>query len=236
MSEDSLLSRLEHIPGATICDAYLKLGIRTPPRYVMRHLRPLIGLGSRAVGRARTQQTICVRDAAASSIVSNRALHFELVDRAEPGDVLVLAIAGRDELAAFGDVLAMKAKQRGVAAVIVDGYVRDAAFMETIQLPIWCLGITMIPQGYGGYSVQSVNQPVTCAGVEVHPGDLIIADGDGVIVLPIEDAERVIQCSEELEAAEQVARKGIESGTPLELIYPSRDYYRKDSTQAKTGS
>ncbi len=138
----------------------------------------------------------------------------------------MLAAAGVDELATFGDILAAKAKQRGVTGVVTDGHTRDAAFIEKINLPLWCAGVTMVPQGFGGYSVQSVNQTVICGGVEVNPGDLIVADGDGVVVVPWEDVEKIAQVCEDMEAAEEHARQGIQRGEALEVLYPSRDYYK----------
>ena len=226
---DPIIAQLDGLPTATLCDAFLKLGERPAERLVMRRLRPLGSLQTRAVGRARTQQLESLRDASAGSVVTNRTLHFELVDGAQPGDMLVIAVAGPDHLASFGDVLAMKAQHQGVAGVVVDGAVRDAAYIERIELSLWCDGITMIPQGYGGYSVVSVNETVTCAGVQVNPGDFIVADSDGVIVVPADEAERVIALAEELEAAEEHAREGIRNGTALAQLYPSRDYYRRDA-------
>lgn len=226
---DAVLARLEQLPTATLCDAFLKLGARPIERMVMRRLRPLGSLQTRAVGLARTQQLVSLRDAAEGSVVTNRPLHFELVDGASPGDVLVIAVAGDDLLASFGDVLAMKAKHQGAAGVVVDGAVRDAGYIERIELPLWCDGVTMIPQGHGGYSVASVNEPVTCAGVHVRPGDYVVADSDGVIVVPVEEAEPVIALAEELEAAEEHAREGIRQGSALADLYPSRDYYRRDA-------
>jgi regulator of RNase E activity RraA len=222
----SVIEQFKELPTATVFDALVKTGVRPPMRMVMRGPRPLLGYQTRAVGRARTQQLIVVRDAVRASMVTNRPLHFELVDKAVPGDFLVLAAAGVDELATFGDILAAKAKERGVTGVVTDGHTRDAAFIEKINLPLWCAGVTMVPQGFGGYSVASVNQPVVCGGVEVNPGDLIVADGDGVIVVPWEDAETIAQVCEEMEAVEERARQGIQRGEPLEGLYPSRDYYK----------
>jgi len=226
MSVDPIIERFKEMPTATIFDALVKLGTRPPLRMVMRGMRPLLGYQTRAVGRARTQQIVNVRDVSRSSMVTNRPLHFELVDKATSSDFLILAAAGVAELAVFGDILAAKAKERGVVGVATDGHTRDAAFIEKINLPLWCAGVTMVPQGFGGYSVQSVNQTVTCGGVEVNPGDLIVADGDGVIVVPWDDAEKVAQVCEEMEAAEERARTGIKSGESLETLYPSRDYYK----------
>ena len=224
---DPLVERLAALPTASLCDAFLKSGTYPAERLVMRKVRPLGSLQTRAAGRARTQQLVSLRDKARGSVVANRALHFELVDETRPGDFLVVATAANDLLASWGDILALKAKAMGAAGVVVDGAIRDAALIERLELPMWCDGITMIPQGYGGYSVESVNQTVTCAGVEVQPDDVIVADGDGVIVIPQAEAESIAQIAEEMEAAEERAREGIADGKPLESLYPSRDYYRQ---------
>lgn len=229
---DELVGRLAAIPTAAICDAYLKLGAYPPERVVMRRLRPLASLQARAVGRARTQQVVSLRDRGRGSMVTDRHLHFELVDSLQAGDFLVVAVAGDDLLASFGDMLALKAKAMGAVGVAVDGAVRDAAYIERLELPLWCDGITMIPQGHGGYSVESVNEPVTCAGVEVAPGDYIVADSDGVIVLPQAEAEQIAESAERIEADEEQARARVLDGLPLEDLYPSRDYYR--STKGET--
>jgi regulator of RNase E activity RraA len=228
-----LVDRLAQLPTATLCDAYLKTGSLPPERVVMRKLQPLGSLQQRAAGPARTQQLISLRDRGRGSMVTNRHLHFELVDGTEPGDFLIVAVAGTDLLASFGDMLALKAKNMGAAGVAVDGAVRDAAYIERLELPVWCDGVTPIPQGHGGYSVASVNEPVTCAGVEVIPGDLVVADGDGVIVLPQADAADLATIAEEIEANEEHAREGVAAGTPLEDLYPSRDYYKNKEGDAK---
>ena len=229
---DAIAERLGAIPTASICDAYLKVGSYPVERMVLRRLRPLGSLQVRAAGRARTQQIVSLRDSGRGSVVANRELHFELVDRARPGDFLVVGVAGTDLLASFGDILALKAKSMGVAGVAVDGAIRDAAYIERLELPIWCDGVTMIPQGFGGYSVATVNEPVTCAGVEIEPDDLIVADSDGVVIVPESIAERIAELAEELEAAEAQAREGIGAGRDLKDLYPSRDYYRGDDPSA----
>ena len=228
---DQLVERLAAIPTASLCDAFLKSGIYPAERMVMRKVRPLGSLQTRAAGRARTQQLVSLRDKARGSVVANRELHFELVDGTRTGDFLVVATAANDLLASWGDILALKAKAMGAAGVVVDGAIRDAALIERLELPMWCDGITMIPQGSGGYSVESVNQPVTCAGVEVQPNDVIVADSDGVIVIPDGEAEAIAQLAEEMEAAEELAREGIAEGKPLESLYPSRDYYRQSEEE-----
>jgi 5-oxopent-3-ene-1,2,5-tricarboxylate decarboxylase / 2-hydroxyhepta-2,4-diene-1,7-dioate isomerase len=226
---DMLIERLEHIPTATVCDAYAKLKIRPLERVVMRGLQPIVPLQQRVVGRARTQQLVSLRNPQEGSLIADRALHFEIVDGAQPGDVIVVAVAGSDKLASWGDVLALKAHAQGVAAVVVDGAVRDASVIAEIGLPVWSDGVTPIPQGYGGYSVQSVNESVTCAGVEVRPGDLIVADADGVVVIPASELEDILPICEEFEEQERRARDGIAAGKALKDLYPSRAYYNENA-------
>jgi len=111
--------------------------------------------------------------------------------------------------------------------VVLDGGLRDAAFIVELGLPTWCDGITPIPQGYGGYSVGAVEVTVTCAGVQVDPGAIVVGDGDGVVVVPPGEVETILPTCEELEQQEEAARAGIAEGRPLVDLYPSRAYYAK---------
>jgi 3-hexulose-6-phosphate synthase/6-phospho-3-hexuloisomerase len=151
--------------------------------------------------------------------------HFELVDEALPADFLVIAVASDLHTATFGDVLALKAASRGVTGVVLDGFTRDLAYIVELALPMWCRGTAMIPAGYSSLSVESTGETVTCCGVEVNPGDLVVADGDGVVVVERSASERVAECCEEMEAAEEVARRGAREGRPLSELYPTRAHY-----------
>ncbi len=226
--EDLMIERLRKIPTATICDAYLRLKLGPADRIVMRRVTALDSYAGSVVGRARTQQMVTVRDPARGSMVADRELHFELVDGAQADDFLVVAVAGHVLLASFGDMLALKAHAQGAAGVVLDGATRDARVIRDLGLPLWCDGVTPIPQGSGGYSVQSVNQTVTCAGVEVFPGDWVVGDDDGVVVVRPDEVERILEIAEELEATEHTAREGVKAGKTLSELYPSRAYYARN--------
>lgn len=231
-----VMERFAAIPTATVCDAYIKLGIRPVDRMVVRGVAPLGDYRTTVVGRARTQQMVVVRNPGEGSVAADRLLHFRIADEASAGDFLVIAIAGRSGLASFGDVLALKAKHMGVTGVVLDGPTRDAAIIRDIELPLWAAGITPIPQGFGGYSVASVNEPVTCGGVDVRPGDYVIADADGVVIVPVDEADQILATCEELEHAEDAARAGVLAGTPLSEIYPSRNYYADNAKKGTKSS
>jgi regulator of RNase E activity RraA len=218
-----LAARIGSLPTSTLCDVSIKLVTRRIERMIMRGPRPL-SVHSRAVGRARTQQVVSIRDRARSSGVADWPRHVGLARDAKAGDVLVIAVAGIDEVASFGDVIAAQALARGVVGAIVDGYIRDAASIDRMGFPIWSLGTSMIPQGYLDYSVHSIDEPVTCGGVEVQPGDWIVADGDGVIVLPTDEADAIVRAAEDLNARESTAREGISRGGDVAALYPKRAF------------
>lgn len=107
------------------------------------------------------------------------------IDLAQPGDVLVVAAGGNDRIACFGDGTARRMALKDMAGVVIDGATRDAGGIRAIGFPTFCRGTTPrnfhYPEEpeYGG-----VNVPIVCAGVVIHPGDLVFGDDDGVIVVP----------------------------------------------------
>jgi regulator of RNase E activity RraA len=227
VGDDAILERLRACPTATLCDAYVKSGLRRPESVVMDGLRPIHHDDGIVVGRARTKLLTTVRDPERSSLVSNKELAFEHVDKAEPGDFLIVAAPRAQPYAIWGGHLALQSSLRGAVGVIADGATRDVAEIMKLRFPVWCRGITPIPSGYAGYSAIATNVAVTCAGVEVIPGDYIVADQDGVVVVPRENAERLLVVCEEMEHAEHVARADIEAGRTMQDSYVSRSYYVK---------
>jgi regulator of RNase E activity RraA len=227
MSEE-IAARFRALSTSVVCDAYLKSGLRPAERVVPHGLGRVTGTGI-VVGRARTVQLELVRDRERSALVSNRPLQFEIADGASAGEVLVFAAPQGLPYAIFGGILALKADERGVAGVVVDGATRDVPEIEEAGMSVWCRSVTPIPGGYAGYSVRAVNVPVSCAGVEIHPGDYIIGDSDGVIVVPVGDVDVILAESEQMYDREQVTREAVGRGETLLASYPSRDYYRENA-------
>jgi len=117
----------------------------------------------------------------------------------DPGPVLVVATAGPSNRATIGDLMAASIAGHGFRAVIIDGRVRDVAALRGLELQVWCRGVTPVASGKAGGG--RVGGEVRCAGVAVSPGDVVVADDDGVVVWP---AGRV-------EALLELARKRLES-------------------------
>lgn len=138
---------------------------------------------------------------------------------AQPGDVIVVAAGGLagDGYAAWGGGLTLSARHKDVAGVVVDGFVQDAPAIQTREVPVFCRGSTL--RYRMAAKPGSVNVPVSCGGVTVHPGDLVIADRDGVMVIPQNLLEDIIEAAEERTAylARNQARMREEKLTLFDL-------------------
>lgn len=137
--------------------------------------------GSRICGPALTIQSM-----AGNNIMSHYALTF-----AEPGDVLVIDARGYLGNAVWGGVQAAYAVKRQLAGLVVDGAIRDVDEMRRMKFPVYCKGVT--PAGPHKGWADSINVPVQCGGMPVHPGDLVIGDDDGVTVVPLDLLEKVYE-------------------------------------------
>lgn len=120
----------------------------------------------------------------------NLMVHKSL-DIAQPGDVLVVDASSSMMTAALGDLVATKARHRGIAGLVVDGLVRDISGIQSLRnLPVFARGVTPIGPLHRGPG--EINYPVCAGGIVVHPGDIIVGDLDGVVVVPIDSAETVL--------------------------------------------
>ena len=228
---ENLLARLARCPTSTLCDAFAKSAVRRPERMVMAGLHRLIADDSIVVGRARTMQMGIVRDPHRVATVANRPLAFDLVDNARPGDFLVVSAPQALPYAIWGGSLSLQARLRGAVGVVLDGLTRDVSDIAHHGLSVWCSGVTPIPSGYGGYSCLATSVPVTCAGVEVFPDDYIVADRDGVVLVPQADAAQITEICEELVRGEELAHHKMEQGSSMVDAYPSRAYYVQQPAQ-----
>ncbi|MBI4841325.1 MAG: RraA family protein [candidate division NC10 bacterium] len=168
----NLLEQFAKYPTGNIVDAMGRIGAMDPG------IKP-VGPGMKFAGSALT-----VRIRACDNLVIYKAL-----DLAQPGDALVIATNNFQGAATWGDLTSMIAKAKGVVGVVTDGMVRDVDGICQVGLPVFARGVTPNSPFKDGQG--EVNFAVTCGGVAVRPGDILVGDGDGVVVIPREDWDEV---------------------------------------------
>ncbi len=179
-------------------------------------LKPVLA-GKKIAGPAVTLKYVPERTTPAQSF-HDRA-KAKLADRdayalTEPGDIVVIDGAGMAEVSAMGGLSTTVAKSYGLAGNIVDCGVRDVAEMRSLDYPVWSRGITPIT-GKFRFEALEINGPIVCAGVQVFPGDLVVADDTGVVFVPREHIPEVIRRAVEASTKEETLIKALEKGSSL---------------------
>jgi 4-hydroxy-4-methyl-2-oxoglutarate aldolase len=194
--EDALIEGFKKTPVASVADAVdAVVGERG---YMSHDMRPVIG--NQIVGRA---VTALVRPAPPEKATPALAVKHsvEMIDNAKPGEVGVIVMEEGLDVAALGGLMATAAHARGMAGIVADGGVRDVAEIRAMGLPIYARSITPAT-AVGRFGSVAKQIPVTCGGVVVKPGDIIVADEDGVVRVPQEKAAEVLAKAKEIDARE----------------------------------
>jgi 4-hydroxy-4-methyl-2-oxoglutarate aldolase len=162
---------------------------------------------------------VTVRTVAPDSTVVHKVLEM-----LEPGDVLVIDIGGNEQVACIGEVVALAAHVRGTP-VVVDGAVTDVREILEMGQKVWARSRSALTTKILGIDGE-INGAVHCGGVTVHPGDLVLADCNGVVIISPETAADLIDRVEAMEQAEVPTRKAVLNGTPLASLSKAKEYFK----------
>jgi regulator of RNase E activity RraA len=211
---------LEGVSTATLTTVLLRKGLRN---VWLRGAFPKQPGQKRVVGTAFTLRFVPVREdlatpASWASPISTRAA----IEAMEEGVIAVADAGGVTDAGIFGDILCARMAKRKVGALITDGVVRDMEGVLATGLPVWCAGAAA-PPSVAGLTFVNWQDPIGCGGVAIFPGDTIVADGDGAVVIPQALLAEVTELAAELELQESWIAGEIEKGTPLPGLYPPNE-------------
>ncbi|POR54971.1 regulator of RNase E activity RraA [Paraburkholderia eburnea] len=218
---DAALEQLRHVSTATLTTQLFKRGLRNVFLQGVAPLVPPAPGTPNLVGPAFTLRNIPAREDLDHVGVFQDPDHPQrkAVETAPAGSVLVQDCRGDRTVASVGSILALRLAKRGVAGMVSDGPVRDSATIAAFGLPIWCTGASA-PLNLAKHHAVDLNVPIACGGVPVYPGDIVVADADGVVIVPREMAVQVAQDAAEQELLEAFITERIEAGSALRGTYP----------------
>lgn len=218
MSRDTSLA--ETLAGLPVGTLVMNLDRAGFPNCFMKGVAPLTP-ERRFVGRARTLRCLPTRPdiVAAQKNAGKPTPHRAAMDGVSPGQVLVIEARGELGAAVMGDLLAARIKAAGGAAAVTDGCVRDVPALAQIGLPVYAAGANATLFS-NRHVAMAIDEPVACGGVLVMPGDVLVGDAEGVVVIPAQMAETIAAAALEMEELDAFLLEKIRQGAPLSRAYP----------------
>jgi regulator of RNase E activity RraA/2-keto-4-pentenoate hydratase/2-oxohepta-3-ene-1,7-dioic acid hydratase in catechol pathway len=220
-----ILDRLREVSTATLAALLRKRGLNGLTLDGLRSTRP----GTPMAGYARTVRYLPLREDLSASHGGGMNAQRRAIEAIRPGEVLVIEARGDTTAGTIGDILALRAQVRGAAGVVTDGAIRDSAVLAELDIPVYhaaahpaVLGRRHVPW--------ETDVAVACAGATIQPGDILVGDADGVVVLPPAIAAEVLADAREQERQEEFIAERIAAGEPIEGLFPLGESRRADYT------
>jgi 2-keto-4-pentenoate hydratase/2-oxohepta-3-ene-1,7-dioic acid hydratase in catechol pathway/regulator of RNase E activity RraA len=216
-----LRSKLERTPVAGLSQQLRKRGLNN---VTIDGVRPLTA-GAKLVGTAKTLRFVPNREDLFTSHGGGYNAQKRAFDAVEEGEVLVIEARGETGSGTLGDVLAIRAHARGAAGIVTDGGVRDAEAVASVGIPVWSNGAH--PAVLGRKHVPwDVDVTIGCGGTTVQPGDIVVGDSDGVIVIPPALAEEVADAALAQEEEDAWVAEQVAAGHPVDGLFPMNEEWK----------
>jgi len=212
---EATFARLRTVSTATLTTQLQKWGIRNPFLRGLRPTRPDL----RMVGVAHTLRYVPVREDVVQADTRKLNAQKQAIESISPGEVLVIEARGEEGAGTIGDILALRALRRGAAGIVTDGGLRDSPAVAGLELPTYYRAPHASVLGTHHFPLET-NVPVACAGVLVVPGDVLVGDAEGVVVLPAALAEEVAEAAREQELREEFAYERVDAGEGIQGVFP----------------
>jgi regulator of RNase E activity RraA len=210
---DELVSRLAKLDTCAASDALDRLGLRG----ATIGIRPVWPC-ARIVGRAVTCK---IKPAGLEK--SKVHLGTPAIEAAKESDIIVVDNGGRPDVSAWGGLLSLASKQKKLSGVVIDGACRDVDESRDVGFPVYARAVVPVT-ARGRIMQDSINQEIQCGGVQVHPGDLVIADGSGVVIIPSSRAAEVVAEAEKIAAHEAKMADAVRSGRSVVEVMETLGY------------
>jgi len=216
---EALFSRLSLLATATLSVQLRRHGFGSTVLGGLTALRPDL----RLLGRARTLRYLPAREDA--SAARGMGVQRATLETLGPNDVLVIDARGDTSVGTIGDISVQRAAKLGIAGIVTDGALRDSAVIAALDLPVYFSGLNP-SQPSRNHVPWEADVAVACGGVLVEPGDLLVGDADGVLVIPPAVAEEVVVDTEDQEREERFVSARVAEGESLDGLFPMGPRWR----------
>lgn len=212
--------RFEALDTTVVSDALDQLGLRGSPHGI----RPMFDSAKPIVGRAVTVKLVSAGVTKAQRHACIQAIHV-----AAPGDIVVVDNGGRLDSNCWGGIVATASKMKGISGVVADGACRDLDECEAMGFPVYARGPVVVT-ARGRTIEQSTNEMIEIGGIQVRPGDVIMANRSGVVVVPAEHADSVLETAEAIKAKETAMIQDLENG--IDILTVDKKYAYEQMLEA----